>query len=126
MGKRVRPILQRPAIPGLDPRTRTRRPTAEEVGLARYALKVLGNERLVVSLAPAPDPHFDGHMIRVVDCRNPHWYRDLQSKHRYEMKRVRVVRALERVVVQKRVRGNGYEVELLKLFKELRNARGSR
>jgi hypothetical protein len=123
MGKRVRPVLQRPAVPGIDPRTRTRRPTHEEVGLARYALKVLANERLVVSLAPAPDPHFDGHKIRVVDCRNPQWYRDLQVKYRYHMKRPRVVRALERVVNQRRVRGNGYEVELLGLFKELRHAR---
>ena len=125
MGKRVRPILQRPAIPGLDPRTRTRRPTAEEVGLARYALKVLANERLVVSLAPAPDPHFDGHKIRVVDCRNPRWYRDLSSEHRYNLKRLRVVRALERVVTQKRVRGNGYEGRLLELFKKLRRERSA-
>jgi hypothetical protein len=118
---RLRQIVQKDAPKGIDPRTRTRFATSLEKGLARHALKTLENERLVVSLAPAPDPHFDGHMIRVVDCRNPEWYRDFVARHRMEVHRPRVIRALERVSKKGRVRGNGYEVELLSIFKELRD-----
>ncbi len=120
---RFRPILQPDAPPGIDPTTRCRYATKEEIAFAKYALRTLENERLVVSLAPAPDPHFDGHMIRVVDCRNPAWYRQFQARSRFWVKRPRIIRALQRVVNSGRVRGNGYERELLALFKELHDAR---
>ncbi len=94
-------------------------PTAEERGLARYALRVLEQERLVVKLAPAPRQSFDGHMIRVVECRNPQWYRDLFASRRSGVKRCRIIRALRRVLEGK-MDGYGYEKELLDLFKELR------
>ena len=118
---RYRPVLHPHPPKGIDPRVRTRYATPEEKGLARHALKTLERERLVVSLAPAPDPHFEGHKIRVVDCRNPSWYRGFAEKHQLRIKRIRVIRALRRVVDQGRVRGNGYERELLEIFKELRN-----
>lgn len=119
---RYRPIVQPDAPKGIDKRTRTRIATREELGLVRYAQKQLERERLVVKLAPAPDPHFDGHMIRVVECRNPPWYRDLAARKGWKViKRHRVMRALARVLKTLRVRGNGYEMELVAIFKELRH-----
>ena len=98
-----------------------REATGEEVGLCRYALRQLENERLVVTLVPAPHPRFDGHMIRAVECRNPEWYRAFHWSFRWRVKRDRVIRALQRVVEFRRIRFNGYEVILTKLFKELRH-----
>lgn len=100
--------------------------TTEEVGLCRFALRQLESQRLVVKLAPAPDPRFDGHMIRVVECKNPEWYRAFHWSFRWRVKRDRVEAALRRVVERRRIRFNGYEVLLVKLFKELRREYASR
>lgn len=101
----------------IDPRTRTRLSTAEERALAARALASLELHRNRIVLAPAPVAHFDGHSIRVVESRNPSWYRDFsapfwRSQRSFQLKRSRVERALRRVVVG-RVRGNGYERRLL-------------
>lgn len=118
MGRR--PIVQPNAPRGIDPRTRVRFSIPEEQEAARRALQDLERERLVVVLVPAPDPHFSGHMIRVVECRNPEWYREFirtlpqsfDTGHRH-----RIVRALERIV-KGRVKSNGYEERLLKFLDE--------
>lgn len=48
---------------------------------ARIMLRQLNREGLEVSLMPAPDPRHSGHSIRVVENRNPEWYRELCVAH---------------------------------------------
>ena len=74
-----------------------------------------------IILVPAPEPHFEGHKIRVVESRNPQWYIDFGEQYwkgdrKFMLKRSRVIQALQRVV-KGRVRGNGYERELLEWLK---------
>jgi len=100
----------------------TRYATPEEIDLARCALEALEREQNRIALVPAPDPHFDGHKIRVVESRNPSWYiafgrRFWRNPRQFCLKRVRVVRALERAAAG-RIRGNGYEKEILAWLKE--------
>jgi hypothetical protein len=95
--------------------SRSRAATAEERQLAERLLHDLERERLRVELYPAPDPHFDGHMIRVAVERNPAWYRRFVrwTPAGSLTKRSRVVRALLRAAAGY-IRGNGYEAALLK------------
>ena len=71
----------------------------DEVLLAELALQQLKVEYLAVSLAPAPRKlTHDGQKIRVVDNRNPEWFRGMceglpNSKHLRQY----VTRALKRV-----------------------------
>ncbi len=67
--------------------------------------------RPVTVLAPAPEPRFAGQMVRVVENRNPDWYRRLakhfgtksRTKHQrrrsddYDIRRPEIERALERL-----------------------------
>ena len=119
---KYRPVKQSDAAPGIDHRTDTRYATTGEVELAKRALVELDQEQNRVGLVPAPDPSFAGHKIRVIESRNPKWYiefgvRYWKSPRQFDLKRGRVVKALERVA-KGRVRGNGYERELLKWLKE--------
>jgi len=41
----------------------------------------LQSQNLQVILIPAPEPMFQGHMIRSVNNRNPKWYRNLYADH---------------------------------------------
>jgi hypothetical protein len=93
------------------------------VELARIARAMLEEERNQIDLVPAPDPHFVGHKIRVVASRNPKWYVEFGSRfwrgeRQFDLKRSRVEKALDRVAIKRRVRGNGYEKELLEWLKE--------
>lgn len=119
---KYRPVKQPNAPPGIDHRTATRYSTPEEVELAKRALQDLDQEYNKIGLAPAPEPSFDGHKIRVVEQRNPQWYiefgvRYWKNPRQFDLKRSRVVKALERVV-KGRVRGNGCEKDLLPWLKD--------
>ena len=116
-GAKYRPIKQLEIQKGIDSRTWTRLSTSLEQALASRALVELGVQRNRIALIPAPDPHFDSHKIRVIESRNPEWYIEFGQKYwrgprQFDLKRSRVEKALERVV-KGRVRGNGYERELL-------------
>jgi hypothetical protein len=101
--------------------------TSEERKIAGRALQELEENFLVVSLVPAPDPHFDGHKVRVVENRNPGWYREFVSgrwtkergRRGCQVKRGRVIRGLRRVYAEGLIRWNGYERELIKRLKSL-------
>lgn len=119
--KRHRPVLQWKPPPGIDSRTRTRLATPDEVAKATSMLQDLEVNFLKVGLVPAPDPHFDGHMVHAKLSENPAWYRKFAegrwNRDGCQVKRSRVMQALKRVIGG-RVRGNGYEVELLKLHEK--------
>lgn len=53
--------------------------------IANLMLNELEWEFLDVILIPAPDPKFEGHMIRAVQNRNPYWYQG-QGFKRYQVK----------------------------------------
>ena len=116
MKKRVRPILQWSPPAGIDPRTRTRLATQEEVKSARAMLDDLDKNFLKVGLVPAPDQHHSGHMVRAVENKNPEWYSKFFRDRREQVKRHRIIKALKRVI-SGRVRGNGAEIELLKIHR---------
>ena len=116
-----RPVKQPGAPHGIDSRTWTRLATSGEVALATRALEELESQRNRIALVPAPDPHFDSHKIRVIESRNPAWYIEFGKKYwhgprQFDLKRTRVAAALKRVVAG-RVRGNGYERQLLEFLK---------
>jgi hypothetical protein len=113
-----RPVLQWHPPDGIDPRTRTRLATEAETAAAKAMLDDLEKNFLSVTLVPAPVQHNGGHMVRAVENRNPEWYREFFKNRREQVKRSRIVRALKRVAVQGRVRGNGYEIELLKIYRK--------
>lgn len=104
----------------VDPSTRSRAATAAEIAAAAALLRDLECSSLRVVLVPAPSPSFDGHKVRAVEDRNPEWFRRFHAAkgtaHRPggRVKRSRVIRALYRVL-SGRVRGNGYEREILNL-----------
>lgn len=106
-------------IPG-DPRNGTRWATKEEVKLAAWALTTLDNERSIIGTAPAPEPHYQGHKIRVVESSNPEWYREFGLPYwrgrEFNLIRGRVEGALKRVRDKKVVRRNGHEVDVLKFL----------
>jgi hypothetical protein len=93
-----------------------------EIAIALLALRDLETRRLSIVLVPAPEPHFDGHMVRAVENRNPAWYRDFVrdrwDSRGCQVKRSRVVRALERVGLRGIVRRNGYEGRLLRMLEK--------
>lgn len=89
-----------------------RTPTPEEFRAAKRLHADLDADRLSVVLVPAPRQSFEGHKVRAVERRNPPWYRKFFGARRCGVKRGRVIRALERVLMG-RVRANGYEVDLL-------------
>lgn len=114
---KYRPIKQPDAPKGIDRTTWSRFSTEEEKALARWALETLETQHNRIGLVPAPDPHHTSHMIRVQAESNPEWYREYASSYwrgnrQLNLKRSRVEKALQRVVKGK-VRGNGYEVDLL-------------
>jgi hypothetical protein len=117
---KYRPVKQL-ASNGIDSRTMTRYATAEEQELARQGLRDLDEFRNQIMLVPAPEKNFDSHKIRVVASRNPDWYIAFGARfwrgREFHLKRSRVERALERVVSGK-VRGNGYEKDLLECLRK--------
>jgi hypothetical protein len=115
--KRHRPVLQWKPEAGIDPRTRTRVATPEEITAAKAMLDDLEKHFLSVTLVPAPVQNTPGQMVRAVQNRNPEWYSKFFKNRREQVKRVRIVQALMRVV-SGRVRGNGYETELLMLHNQ--------
>jgi hypothetical protein len=87
------------------------------MALAGRAIEELSGQRNRIELVPAPDPRFHSHKVRVIVSRNPGWYIEFGKKYwrgprQFDLKRSRIERALERVL-KGRVRGNGYERELL-------------
>lgn len=119
---KYRPIKQPAAPRGIDRRTWTRVATPKEMALAKRALEELEIHFNKIGFAPAPSQNFDGHKVRVVESRNPDWYIEFGKKfwrgaRQFDLKRCRVEKALKRVV-SGRVRGNGYEQDLLKLLTE--------
>ncbi len=52
--------------------------------------------RLNVVLVPAQRERYEGHMIRAVESRNPHWYRELYQATPH-LKRTRTLKSLERI-----------------------------
>lgn len=119
--KRFRPVLQWKPPAGIDSRTQTRLATPDEQAHALAMLQDLETNFLKIGLAHAPQPSFDGHMIHVLEQQNPAWYRKFVAgrwdRLGCQVKRGRVIGALKRVV-SGRVRGNGYETELLRLYVE--------
>jgi len=110
-------IWNRKIVPG-DPRHGTRWATEEEIGVAKKALADLETRHNGIVLVPAPDPHFQGHKIRVQERSNPSWYRRFgalywRGPRDFSLKRCRVEKALRRVAETKIVRRNGYEVKIL-------------
>lgn len=101
----------------IDPRTNTRYATIEERGIAAAALQDLEENFLSVVLVPAPVSRFSGHMVREVESRNPEWYQEYVSGRWHTAKRIRIERALLRVVQKGTVRGNGIEGDLLEFLK---------
>lgn len=118
-GARYRPVRQRGAPKGIDSRTLTRLATPTEIALAGRAFFELEQNQNRIVLAPAPEPHFDSHKIRVIESRNPKWYIDFGARYwrgrQFNLKRTRVEAALKRVMAG-RVRGNGYEREILEFL----------
>jgi hypothetical protein len=86
----------------------------EEREKAMAMLRDLEINFLKVGLVPAKTQSFEGHMVRAVENENPDWYREFVRVSSYQVKRLRVIRALQRVVAG-RVRGNGYENDLLRI-----------
>lgn len=82
---------------------------------AAHLLLELRNQRLSVSLAPAPRPAHQGHMVRVVDGSNPGWYRELcqqfetvrngRRRLQTKVKRKEVVRLLSNIAQGVALRG---------------------
>jgi hypothetical protein len=110
-------------VPG-SPYFGTRWATEGEKVVAARALESLELERNRIVLVPAPRKNFDGHKIRVQETKNPDWYREFgvpywRSRRSFQLKRVRVERALRRVCVTGIVRRNGYEVLILKKLMEV-------
>jgi hypothetical protein len=104
-------------LPG-DPQHGTRWATDDEKAAAAHALHELETQRNRIALVPAPQQNFHSHKIRVQVEQNPKWYRDFgasfwRGKRSFQLKRVRVERALRRVCETGIVRRNGYEVGLL-------------
>jgi hypothetical protein len=120
---RDRSVKQPDAPKGVDKRTWTKLATEKDRELAGRALHELETERLRIILVPAPDPHFDGHKIRVIESENPKWYQRFVSgrwdRRGCDVRRDRVIRALTRVYAHGRIRGNGYERKLMKELREL-------
>lgn len=113
---RDRSIKQPNAPKGIDKRTWTRYATSEDMELAGRALQDLSENFLRIGLVPAPEPHFEGHKIRVIESENPKWYGEFFWRFDPQgriIKRCRIIRGLERVYKAGRVRGNGYEMRLL-------------
>lgn len=63
---------------------------------AAYLLEDLEKNKLEVVLIPAPQPKFEGHMIRVAINSNSHWYKQLYHSKNH-VKRQRCINALERI-----------------------------
>lgn len=119
---KYRPVKQPGAPKGIDSRTWTRIATIKETAIAKRALEELEIHFNRIGFVPAPSKNFDGHKIRVVESRNPDWYIEYGQKfwrgpRQFDLKRARVVKALKRVV-NGRVRGNGYERDLLAFLAE--------
>jgi hypothetical protein len=60
-------------------------PTPKDQQLAAIALDELEQQRCRIGLVPAPDPHFVGHKIRVVEGVTPRWYRVLWDRRNYNV-----------------------------------------
>lgn len=119
---KYRPVKQPGAPKGIDSRTWTRVATPKEVALAKRALEELESQFNKIGYTPAPSQNFVGHKVRVIESRNPDWYIEYGKKfwrgpRQFDLKRERVVKALKRVV-SGRVRGNGYERDLLPFLAE--------
>ena len=61
--------------------SRRRWPPMRLLTVFRWMADDLERNDLVVSLVPAPEPNHVGHCIRVVESRNPEWYRQLCQRH---------------------------------------------
>lgn len=119
---KYRPVKQPGAPKGIDRRTWTRMATPKEITLAKRALEELSTQFNRIGFAPAPSKNFDSHQIRVIESRNPEWYIAFgknfwRGPRQFDLKRSRVEKALKRVA-SGRVRGNGYERELLPFLAE--------
>jgi len=65
---------------------------------AQYGLDSLMENRPIVSLAPAPIKIHENHKIRIVEQKNPNWFRDLCSSKDYQSSiRKRIIRLLNLV-----------------------------
>lgn len=63
---------------------------------ADFLYRDLLENKLIVKLRPAYEERYNGHMIRIVESRNPDWYRDLYSSTAH-LKRKRCERSLDRI-----------------------------
>jgi hypothetical protein len=112
--EKMPPVRVRPKI---DPTTKNRLATEEEVRLAQRGFHELTHNRLKIVLTPAPEKNFDGHKVRSVENQNPKWYRDFVAPRWDEkgcqIRRSRILNALKRVSETGVIRSNGYEVQLL-------------
>lgn len=109
---KYRPVKQSLTPAGIDHRTWTRLATREERELAKWGLSELETQFNKIALVPAPTQRYPSQKIRVIESSNPGWYREFYASHKM-VQRKRIIKALVRVAVKGRVRGNGYEKELL-------------
>jgi len=88
------------------PYRRCRWANSLQKSIAKYLLRDMKENRLLVSLHPAPQPKHEGHMVRVKDSSNPEWYSILaqnkglhkrRGKRRHGDLRIHVIEALKRM-----------------------------
>jgi hypothetical protein len=105
-----------------DPRHGTRWADPFEKEIAARALADLATNFNRIVLAPAPDPRYDNHKIRVQESANPDWYREFLAgrwnRKGCQIRRSRIEKALRRVSVIGIVRSNGYEAKLLRTLQD--------
>lgn len=83
---------------------------------ARRLLEELGTFYLDVSLAPAPDPQFQGHMIRIVNNSNPKWYKEIFAE--LDVKRDRIISSLKRVASSHPSNKSSYDYMFIEMIKD--------
>ena len=66
---------------------------------AEYLRGDLAENRLEVTLRPAPEPQFIGHQVRHVVNQNPSWYQEFYAEPT-NVERQRTMTSLERIVLE--------------------------
>jgi len=91
------------------------------VAEANYLFQELRRNKLKVILAPAPNPNHQGHMIRIIENKNPQWYRDLYHSS-VNFRRDLSFKSLDRIRNQRdityKVSSNGYDLIYRNLIHE--------
>jgi hypothetical protein len=93
---------------------------------AKDLLKELKENKLEVILIPAPNPQFEGHMIRVSQNRNPNWYKKLYYSSGEKLKRNWTVQSLSKISENKIRWNSKYDIMILEMiYERLQNGIGN-